>query len=58
MSKKVISALVLLGLAVVVMIMNRDDIGLNLIVFKVNTIESFAILGSTVLGIVIGVLLK
>ena len=58
MSKKMIFALVLMVLAVIIFIVNRDRTTVDLLVTTVNQAKSFVFLGFTALGVVIGVLLK
>ena len=58
MSKKMIVALVLMVLAVIIFIVNRDRTTVDLLVTTVNQAKSFVFLGFTALGVVIGVLLK
>ena len=58
MSKQKIIAMVLLVLAAIVFIINRDRTSVNLLVTTVKSIQSFVFLGFTALGVVIGVLLK
>lgn len=58
MSKHMISALVLIGLSVIIMILNRSSISINILGLVVHTIQSFAILAFVAIGVVIGVLLK
>lgn len=58
MNRKQLLALVLIGLLVIVMIMNRSGLTLNLFGWEIHTIESFAILACLALGVLIGILLK
>lgn len=59
MTKKLVVALVLLGLTVVVLLFNsRGSVGVNLILGSVDGIKSLVFLGFTAIGVVIGVLLK
>jgi uncharacterized integral membrane protein len=58
MTKKMIVALILLGLSVVVMVMNRGRVDVDLIITSVNGIKSLVFLGFTAMGVLIGVLLK
>ncbi len=58
MSKKVIYALLLIGLSVIIMILNRSSISINVFGMVIRTIQSFAILGFIAVGVVIGLLLK
>ncbi len=51
-------ALLLLGLAVAVMVINRGSVSLNLLVTDINAVKSLAFFGFMAWGIVIGVLLK
>lgn len=58
MSKNMIIALVLMVVAVVVFIVNRDKTSVDLLFTTINQAKSFVFLGFTALGVVIGVLLK
>lgn len=58
MDKKLLTALLLLGLVVVIIIMTSGSAHVNLLFDKVSMRASFAYLLFTALGIVIGVLLK
>lgn len=58
MSKQLMIALLLLGLAVAVMVINRGSVSLNLLVTDINAVKSLAFFGFMAWGIVIGVLLK
>ncbi|HOW97777.1 MAG TPA: hypothetical protein P5567_12640 [Kiritimatiellia bacterium] len=58
MSKQKILAMVLLILAAIVFIINRERTSVDLLVTTVKSIQSFVFLGFTALGVVIGVLLK
>jgi uncharacterized integral membrane protein len=57
-SKKLVFALVLIGLTVIVLLLNRSELDLNLLVGKVKAAASFVYLGFVVIGVVIGMLLK
>jgi hypothetical protein len=58
MSKTVIIALVLLGLAAIVLIITQDKVDVNLIGYKLENIRaSFVYLGWMVFGVVVGALL-
>ena len=61
MDKKKIVALALIGLAVVILLVNRrllDGVSVNLLVTTVKASISMVLLGAIALGVVIGVLLK
>ena len=58
MTKKLLIALILIGLSVIVLVMNRGTVDVNLIVTSVNGIKSLVFLTFTAVGVVIGVLLK
>ena len=59
MSKHVIIALLILALAIIVLIITKDRVDLNLLVYKANSIRaSFAYFGWMVVGVLIGALLK
>jgi len=58
MSKTVIIALVLLGLAAIVLIITQDKVDVNLIGYKLENVRaSFVYLGWMVFGVVVGALL-
>ena len=58
MSKRLIYALVLIGLVVIVLLMNRGKVQVDLIFTTVSGIKSLVLLAFTAIGVVIGVLLK
>jgi len=58
MSKRLITALILLILAVVVLVLNTGEMRLNLIFGTIRAIKAIAMLGFLVVGIVIGLLIK
>lgn len=58
MSKKLLVALVLIGLTVIVLLMNRGSVEVNVLVTEINGLKSLIFLAFTALGVVIGVLLK
>jgi len=58
MSKKLIYALILIGLFVVVLLLTKGTTRVNLIVDVISAPTSMVLLGSTSLGVVIGLLLK
>lgn len=58
MTKKLIIALILIGLCVVVLVMNRGSVDVNLVITSVNGIKSLVFLAFTAVGVAIGVLLK
>jgi hypothetical protein len=58
MTKKLLVALILIGVSVIVLVMNRGTVDVNLIVTSVSGIKSLVFFAFTALGVVIGVLLK
>ncbi len=58
MSRKILVALVLIALGVIVMLLNTDPISLKLVGTSLRLAAAFAYLGFTILGIVVGLLLK
>jgi len=58
MTKKLLIALILIGLSVIVLVMNRGTVDVNLIVTSVSGIKSLVFFAFTALGVIIGVLLK
>lgn len=59
MSKNVVIALVLMGLAIVVLLITQDKVDINLLGYKMDNVRaSFAYLGWVVFGVLIGALLK
>jgi len=58
MARKQIWALVLIGLAAVVLIINRGRVSVDLIVTSVSAAKSVVLLASIALGVVIGILFK
>lgn len=58
MSKKVLYALVIIGLLVILLIFNRGTVSINVLFDDVNCLKSIAFLIFTAIGVVIGVLLK
>lgn len=58
MTKKLIIALILIGLSVIVLVMNRGTVDVNLIVTSVSGVKSLVFFAFTAIGVVIGVLLK
>jgi len=59
MTKKLLWALVLIGLTVIVLLMNgRGSASVNLLVADVSAARSLVYLGFTAIGVAIGVLLK
>ena len=58
MSKKLLSALVILALTIIVLIFNRGDVEINLLVGEVSPLKSIAFLAFLGVGVVVGVLLK
>lgn len=58
MTKKLLVALILIGLTVLVLVFNRDSVSLNLLVSNISAQKSLVFLGFTAVGVIIGVLLK
>lgn len=58
MSKKVLSALIIIAVVVMVLIFNRGKVSVNLLFDEVEAIKSVAFFMFTVIGVVIGILLK
>ena len=58
MTKKHIWALVLIGLAAVVLILNRGKVSVDLLVCTVDGIKSLVFLGFIAFGVLIGILFK
>jgi uncharacterized integral membrane protein len=58
MNKKMLYALILMGLTVLVLIFNRQDATVDLIFDELKAMSSLIYLGFTTIGVVIGVLLK
>jgi len=61
MDRKKLIALVLIGLAALVMILNvgmTDGVSINLLVTKIHAAKSIILLASISLGVVIGALLR
>ena len=58
MTKKLMVALILIGLSVIVLVMNRGTVDVNLIVTSVSGVKSLVFFAFTAIGVVIGVLLK
>ena len=58
MTKKLLTALILIGLTVVVLLFNRGSVAVDLILTSVSGFKSLVFLGFTAVGVVIGVLLK
>ena len=58
MSRKMISSLVLLGLAVVLLIINHGSVKFSLGFADFSAAKSFVFLGFLIIGLVSGVLLK
>ncbi len=58
MSRKLLFALVLLGLVVIVIVLNRGSVDVNLLVTQISALKSLAFLGFVAIGVAIGVLLK
>lgn len=58
MNKKLLAALVLIGLTVIVLLMNRGSVEVNVLVTQVSGLKSLVFLSFAAIGVVIGVLLK
>lgn len=58
MSRNVMYALLVIAVSVVVLVINRSSVTVDLIVYELKTIESFAYLMFIALGVFIGILLK
>lgn len=58
MSKKLISALLLIAITVIVLLLNRGSVGINFIIADVSMQKALAFLMFTAIGVAIGVLLK
>lgn len=58
MKKNMVWALLLLALVVIVLLLNRGSVSLDIGVTQVSMAKSFAFLGFTAMGLLIGVLLK
>lgn len=58
MSKKLLYALIVIGLSVVVLIFNKGDVDINLVFWKISALKSLGFLGFISVGVLIGVLLK
>ena len=57
MSKKLLSALILIALTFIVLLFNRGSVGVDLIVTSFNGFKPLVFFGFTALGVVLGVLL-
>lgn len=58
MQRKLIYALILIGAAAVVLILNRGSISVNLVFTQIKALTSLVFLGFIIIGVVIGLLLK
>lgn len=58
MARKTLSALILIACVVVVLLFNRGDVDVNLVITEVGMMTSLAFLLFTGIGVLIGVLLK
>lgn len=58
MNKRVLWALILIGLVVLVLIFNGGKISVDLLLVEVSTLKSLILLGFVGIGVIIGVLLK
>jgi hypothetical protein len=58
MSKKLLSALVLIGVTVIILILQRGSLGLDLRITEISMAKSLGLLLFTGIGVAIGILLK
>ncbi len=58
MSKKLLSALILIALTFIVLLFNRGSVDVDLIVTSFKGFKPLVFFGFTALGVIIGVLLK
>lgn len=58
MTKKLMWALVLIAIVVVVLIFNRDDVSVNLLIRQIKALKALVFLAFVGIGVAIGVLLK
>ena len=58
MNKRLVFALVLIGLTVIVLIVSGGEASVNLLATRVKTAASFVYLGFVVVGVLIGMLIK
>ncbi|MBU0677700.1 MAG: hypothetical protein KJ626_06255 [Verrucomicrobia bacterium] len=59
MNKRLLYALILIGLSVVVLLFNRGSVDVNLVLTTIKSVKtSLAFLGFMAVGVVIGTLLK
>ena len=58
MTNKVVIALVILAIVALLLIFNKGDVDINLIVTKVSPLKSLAFLIFTAVGVAVGLLLK
>lgn len=59
MSKSVVTALVLMCLAIIILIITQDKVDINLLGYKLDNVRaSFVYLGWMVFGVLVGALLK
>lgn len=58
MTKQLMWALVIIAFVVLVLIFNRGDVDVNLIVKEISALKSLVFLGFVVIGVAIGILLK
>jgi hypothetical protein len=57
-TNKVVIALVILAIVALLLIFNKGDVDINLIVTKVSPLKSLAFLIFTAVGVAVGLLLK
>lgn len=58
MNRNTIWALVILAVVVVILIVNRGSVSVDLLLTTITLQKSFAFLGFTAVGVLVGVLLK
>jgi uncharacterized integral membrane protein len=58
MNKKILYALLLITVMVIILIVNRGDVKVDLVVMSISALKSIVFLSFIAVGVVIGVLLK
>lgn len=58
MTKKLLLALILIGLTVLVLVFNNESVSVNLLVSEIKGHKALVFFAFTAVGVVIGVLLK
>ena len=58
MNKTMIGALVMLVLVVIVLLLNRGSVNVHVGIAEISVMKSFAFLGFTAVGVLIGVMLR